>query len=92
MQEEVGGTITAGERVSAASEMHVRVFSFSLMSAAVGKAVVGGWGGETSRAMPLDVERRLVEFGGVRLGVDINLQWFGEVFVYFAACKSVKTS
>ena len=89
MREEVGGTITAGERVSAASEMHVQIFSLSLMSAAVGEAVVGGWAGEARRTMPLDVERRLVEFGGIWLTVDINLQWFGEVFVYFAACKYV---
>ncbi len=44
-----------------------------LMPVAVGKAKVGGWSGEARWAMTLlDVERRLREFGGVWLGVDIG--------------------
>jgi hypothetical protein len=41
--------------------------------------------------MTLDVERRLQEFGVVWLCVDINLQWIGEVVVYFTAFKNSKT-
>jgi hypothetical protein len=62
-----------------------------LMPFAVGKAKVDGWAGEARRAMPLfDVERRLREFGGVWLGVDIGLQWIGEVVVYCNTCKAKK--
>jgi hypothetical protein len=68
--------------------MHVRIFTLSLMPVAVRKAKVKGWAGEARRAMHLGVERRLWEFGGVRLGVDIVLQWIGEVVVYFDTFKS----
>ena len=57
----------------AASEMDGRIFMSSLMPVAVRKTKVNGWAGEACRAMPLDVERRLWEFGGVWLGVDIGL-------------------
>jgi hypothetical protein len=53
----------------------------------VGKANVDGWADEARRAMPLGVERRLVEFGCIRLGVYIDLQWIGEVTLYFALRK-----
>jgi hypothetical protein len=57
------------------------------MSVAVGKAKVEGWAEEARRAMTLGVERRLVEFGCIRLGAYIDLQWIGEVTLYFATCK-----
>ena len=66
----------------------MRIFTLSLMPVAVRKAKVKGWAGEARRVMPLGVERRLWEFGGVRLGVDIVLQWIGEVVVYFDTFKS----
>jgi hypothetical protein len=37
--------------------------------------------------MPLGVGRRLVEFGAIWLGADIDLQLIGEVVVYFATRK-----
>jgi hypothetical protein len=88
MREEVGGTITAGERVSAASEMHVRIFSLLMMPVAVGKAAVNGLEKATGQLMPLGVERMLAEFGGTWLGANIYLQKIGEVTVYFATHKS----
>ena len=88
MREEVGGTITAGERVSAALEMHVRIFLLLMMPVAVGKAAVNGLEKATGQLMPLGVERMLAEFGGTWLGADISLQSISEVVVYFDVCKS----
>jgi hypothetical protein len=53
--------------------MDEQIFSLSLMSVSAGKAKVDGWAGEGRLAMPLNVERRLCEFGGVWLGVGIGL-------------------
>ena len=43
MQEEVGGTTTGGERASDGLGDGRAIFSVSLMSVVVGKAVMDGW-------------------------------------------------
>mgnify|MGYP006213077959 CR=1 FL=1 len=57
------------------------------MSVAVGNATVDGSVKPARWLMPLGVGRRLVEFGAIWLGADIDLQLIGEVVVYFATRK-----
>ena len=67
--------------------MEVRIFMLSLMSVAVGHVTVDGSVKAARWLMPLGVGRRLVEFGAIWLGADIDLQLIGEVVVYFATRK-----
>jgi hypothetical protein len=55
MQEEVGGTTTAGEWVWGSFGDGRANFSMSLMPVASGKAAVDGWAGEARSVTPLNV-------------------------------------